>query len=183
MSQPFIAEIRMFGFGYAPKGWALCRGQLLAIQQYSALFSLIGIQFGGNGTTNFALPNLQGAAAVGIGQGPGLSDYVMGQTGGVTNVTLTTEQFPQHTHAFQASNAQADSNAVNNSLLARGNFDDGSNLGAQSAFIAASAAGAPVNMNPMALSSAGGPTPHDNMMPYLAMNFCIALTGVFPARN
>lgn len=183
MSQPFVAEIRMFGFSYAPRGWAMCRGQLLAIQQYSTLFSIIGTYYGGNGTSTFALPNLQGAAAVGVGQGPGLSDYDLGQAGGATQITLTSGEIPAHTHLFQASNAQATTNEASGNLLARGNFDDGSNLGPQAAFIAPSAAGTLVPLNPTAVAPSGFGLPHNNMMPFLAMNYCIALVGTFPARN
>ncbi len=175
MSAPFIAEIRIFGFNYAPRGWAFCNGQLLPIAQNTALFSLLGTTYGGNGTTTFGLPNLQGRAPLHPGQGPGLSPYVLGQSGGSENVTLTQNELPSHSHAL---------NGITAPPPAVGTTPDPTQgLGRSSG---GSAYGPAVNlaaMNLQALIAQGGNQPHNNRMPYLAMNFCIALQGIFPSRN
>jgi microcystin-dependent protein len=175
MSEPFVAEIRIFGFTFAPRGWALCNGQLLAISQNTALFSLIGTFYGGNGTTNFALPNLQGVAPMFWGQGPGLNGYVIGEVDGEESITLLTTEMPAHSHtlnAFTGRGRPAHGTPAAGDALTTG--------GANSIYVS----GSPnTNMAGAALGAAGGSQPHDNMMPSLVLNYCIALQGVFPARN
>jgi microcystin-dependent protein len=176
MSDPFVAEIRIFPFNFAPKGWAFCNGQLLPISQNTALFSLLGTTYGGNGQTTFALPDLQGSVPLHPGQGPGLSLYDLGQVGGVETVTLLPSEMPAHAHTLSAH--AADVADV---------FNPGTTV------VPASAEGgfsynqtANANLTPFAfqaLSLAGGDLPHNNMMPYLTLNFCIALQGVFPPRT
>ena len=176
MASPFVAEIRMFGGNFAPRGNAFCNGQILPIAQNTALFSLIGTIYGGNGTTNFALPNLQSRAPMHFGQGPGLSPRSLGEQAGVENVTLLTTQIPAHNH--QASG-----------LAAAGN--QGSPLNATWATITVGRnptplyAPAPANttMNPTALTQTGGNQPHENMPPFLTISFIIATQGIFPPRN
>lgn len=173
MSDPFVAEIRMFGFNFAPTGWAQCNGQLLPISQNTALFSLLGTFYGGDGKSTFALPNLQGSVPVHQGQGQGLSEYFLGQQGGSQFVTLLESEMPSHTHAWNANAAPATLNAPGNDrVLARsvgGTAYKAINPDAQMAFQA-------VVIN-------GGSLPHNNMMAYLTVNFCIALQGVFPPRS
>jgi microcystin-dependent protein len=169
MADPFVAEIRIFPFNFAPKGWAFCDGQLLPLSQNTALFSLLGTVYGGNGKSNFALPDLQGRAPMHPGQGPGLSLHDLGETGGSETVTLLESEMPAHSHALRAVE------------------DDGAFFTPVSMFLAAGNSmyfnGNPnVMMAPEALAPAGGDQPHNNMMPYLTFNFCIALQGVFPAR-
>jgi microcystin-dependent protein len=177
MSQPYLGEIKMFGGNFAPKGYAMCNGQILAITQNTALFSLLGTNFGGNGTSNFGLPNLQGTFPVGAGQGNGLSPRVIGETGGESAVTLQSTQMPIHTHAAQC-------------VSAGGNADDPTRAewaiphagkSPIAAYTASTASNTP--MNSAALPFVGGNLPHDNMPPYVVVNFIIALQGVFPARN
>lgn len=176
MATPFIGEIRMFGGNFAPRGNAFCNGQIISIAQNTALFSLLGTTYGGNGQTTFALPNLQSQAPMHFGQGPGLSPRVLGEQGGVENVTLATTQIPSHNH--QASG-----------LAAVGG--QGSPAGATWATIVSGRnplplyAPAPANttMNAAALAQAGSNQPHNNMPPYLVINFIIATQGVFPPRN
>lgn len=170
MSDPFVAEIRMFGFNFAPNGWATCDGQLLPIQQNTALFSLLGTNFGGNGQSNFGLPNLQGSAPLHWGQGPGLSDYLLGETTGTNSVTLLTTEMPSHQHAVQANGRVAESVNPSGQNLARGE----SNVYVNSA--------PNVTLSPLGMSSVGGSQPHNNLQPYLVVNFCIALQGIFPPR-
>lgn len=175
MSNPFVAEIRMFGFNFAPRGWALCNGQILPIAQNTALFSLLGTTYGGNGQTTFGLPNLQGRAPLHPGQGPGLSAYSLGQVGGTETVTLTQNQLPSHTHAL---------NGITAPPPATGTVPDATvGLGRASGGNAYGAAANLVSMSPQSLPPQGGNQPHNNLMPYLAVNFCIALQGIFPARN
>src|SRR6185437_1900716 len=175
MSNPFVAEIRIFTGGFAPKGWALCDGQLMPISQNTALFSLLGTTYGGNGTSNFALPNLQGCAPMQAGQGPGLTLRDLGETGGEHTGTLLQTEMPSHTHTAQA---VAGSNSTN----------PGSNVWAngQKGFgnvYAPSAGGSNATMSPFGLSISGGSLPHNNMPPFLGLTFIIALQGVFPARS
>lgn len=181
MANPFLAEIRIFACSFAPFGWAFCRGQILPISQNTALFSLIGTTYGGNGTSNFALPNLQGNVPIQQGQGPGLSPYVLGQMGGVKTVTLQGNQVAIHSHAFNADIETATANSPAGATYRKGHYTGPPNTGTVRAF----ATNQPnASLNPNAIQpNAGGVLPHDNMMPYLALNFCIALTGVFPQRS
>lgn len=174
MSDQFVGEIRVFPFNFAPTGWAQCDGQLLAISQNTALFSLLGTQFGGNGTSNFALPNLQGCFPVNYGSGAGLTPRNMGDTGGEAAVTLLTTQLPSHTHAIQSAAVATTANPANAVL-------SGAARGKPPAY--ASYQGSAVTMSGSAVSTAGGGQPHNNLPPYLALNFCIALQGIFPARS
>jgi microcystin-dependent protein len=175
MADPFVAEIRIFPFNFAPKGWAFCAGQLLPISQNTALFSLLGTTYGGDGKSNFALPNLEGNAPMHPGQGPGLSLHDLGETGGSQTVSLLESEIPSHPHAMRAASDAADNNSPQSNTAAppagRGN-----NL-----YITTNN---PLSMmNPQALTPSGGDQPHNNMQPYLTLNFCIALQGVFPPRG
>lgn len=170
MSSPFVAEIRMFGFNFPPTGWAFCNGQLLPISQNTALFSLLGTTYGGDGKSTFALPDLQGSVPLHPGQGQGLSLYDLGQTGGASAVTLLTSEIPAHSHSFTATEEVVNENNVTNNFFGAG----------ESRYAPANNV---VQMAPQALPPAGGSLPHNNMMPYLVVNFCIALQGVFPPRS
>jgi microcystin-dependent protein len=175
MSDPFVGEIAVFAGNYAPMGWALCNGQLLSISGNSALFSLLGTTYGGNGQTNFALPNLMGVAPMQAGQGPGLTDRSLGEAVGSQSVTLLTPQMPGHTHVPMANAAEASATAA---------APTGKVWGAADPFGASiyAAATNPVAMNPVALGVTGGSQPHNNMQPYLGLTFIIALQGIFPQR-
>lgn len=173
---PYVAEIRVFGCNFAPKGWAQCNGQLLAIASNTALFSLIGVNYGGNGTTNFGLPNLQGQATVGQGQGPGLSLYSIGEITGSANVALLTSQMPAHNHPVNCFNDGGAANEPGANVLAASGTDTRGNL------MYSAAVANPVAMNPAQIGVAGTGAPHNNMSPYMALNYCIALQGVFPQR-
>jgi microcystin-dependent protein len=176
MADPFVAEIRIFPFNFAPKGWAFCNGQLLPISQNTALFSLLGTTYGGDGKSTFALPNLQGSSAMHPGQGQGLSLRDLGQIGGSEFVTLLISEIPFHAHTVgRASSAQGDSVTPSNSVWAT------AAAGRGAAALYADAPTAKVN-ELFSLAPAGGSLPHNNMQPYLTLNFCIALQGVFPAR-
>jgi len=175
MSEPFTAEIRIFAGNFAPRGWAFCNGQLLPVAQNTALFSLIGTTYGGDGRSTTALPNLQGRAPMHPGRGPGLTARRLGQRGGVESVTLTEAQMPNHTHTLRASEEEGDrrSPAANRSLAeAVGGSpyqaDSSSNL---------------VDMDSRSLPDAGGSQAHNNMQPYLTMSFIIALVGLYPSRS
>jgi len=175
MSNPFVAEIRIFAGNFAPKGWALCNGQLMPISQNTALFSLLGTTYGGDGKSNFALPNLQGCAPMQAGQGPGLSLRDLGETGGEQTVTLLQTEMPAHGHTAQASPAGGVASPAGNAW--------GSALKGFAGAYAASVPASNVQMNPFATSIAGGNLPHNNLQPYLGLTFIIALQGVFPARS
>jgi microcystin-dependent protein len=175
MSNPFVAEIRIFTGNFAPKGWALCDGQLMPISQNTALFSLLGTTYGGDGKSNFALPNLQGCAPMQAGQGPGLTLRDLGETGGEQTVTLLQTEMPAHAHTVLAAGGAPDSNDPGGNAWANGQKGFGN-------FYAPSA-GNNVAMSPFALSIAGGSLPHNNMQPFLGLTFIIALQGVFPARS
>ena len=174
MADPFVAEIRIFPFNFAPKGWAWCDGQLLPLSQNTALFSLLGTTYGGDGKSNFALPNLQGNAPMHPGQGPGLSLHDLGETGGSETVSLLTSEIPSHTHSLLASTSPAAGRDPTNNPLARSR----NGLAYQT-----NTAQNLVSMAPQAISTAGGNQPHNNMQPYLTLNFCIALQGVYPPRS
>ncbi len=171
MSEPFLGMIAIYGFNFAPRGWAMCSGQILPIAQNTALFSLLGTTYGGNGQTTFALPDLRSRWPLHFGQGPGLSSYDLGQAAGTETVTLTGQQIPMHQHPVNATDADATSNKPDaTSLLSSGG--------------SYSTGAANVQLSPnMIPPSGGGNQPHSNIQPYLALNFCIALEGIFPSRN
>ena len=173
MADPFVAEIRIFPFNFAPKGWAWCDGQLLPLSQNTALFSLLGTTYGGNGKSNFALPDLQGRSPMQPGQGPGLSLHDLGETGGSETVSLLESEIPAHSHTLRASTEVGEENDPVNAVLA----------GSVGNTMYQPSGGAQVMMSPNALAPAGGDAPHNNLMPYLTFYFCIALQGVFPPRT
>lgn len=177
---PFVAEIRIFPFNFAPKGWAFCDGQLLPLSQNTALFSLLGTTYGGDGKSTFALPNLQGAIPISWGQGPGLENYVLGESEGTETITLLQTELPLHTHALNASTANANTSSPTNALIAKGGYSAQGKSGAVSTYTVTAPS---VSMNPQAVNPAGSSFPHNNMMPYLTLNFCIAMQGVFPPRT
>jgi microcystin-dependent protein len=176
MSNPFVAEVRIFPFNFPPTGWAFCDGQLMPISQNTALFSLLGTTYGGDGKSNFALPNFQGMAPLQAGQGPGLSLYDLGQTSGSDTVTLLQSEMPLHAHVAQGATGGGLTDPTNNAWA-------GGLKGHPPAYVASNANGGNVQMSPQALSIAGSNFPHNNLMPYLTLNFCIALQGVFPPRG
>jgi microcystin-dependent protein len=171
MSEPFLGMIMIVPYNFAPRGWAFCSGQILPIAQNTALFSLLGTTFGGNGQTTFALPDMRGRAALSSGQGPGLSSYDLGQVGGTESVTLTINQMPQHFHtvAPQASANAPTASKANGNIPAGGDFYDVPPGG--------------VALAPSNSSLVGGSQPFQNLNPYLVLNYCIALEGIFPSRN
>ncbi len=180
MSEPFLGEIRMVGWNFAANGWALCNGQLLPISQNTALFSLLGTNFGGDGIRTFGLPNLQSCVPIHQGTGPGFSTYVMGQTGGVENVTLIASNMPQHNHLVGVSNLSGSVTDPTNAVLAQGNSGSGREAVATSNYVSTAATG---TLSPATISMAGDSQPHSNIQPYLCVNFIIALTGIFPSRS
>jgi microcystin-dependent protein len=184
MSEPFLGQISIFSFSFPPKGWALCNGQLLPINQNQALFSLLGTQYGGNGTMNFALPNFQGQVAMGMGNGAGLTPRPIGQTGGEQNHTLTPNEMPLHSHAPNYTGT-ANSLTPGGNLWApdpNGNITFATSGNEAMAVQALGANGNPTGPLP-AINKAGGSQPHNNMAPSLVLNFCIAMQGIFPSRN
>ena len=186
MSEPSLGQVEVFSFNFPPKGWTTCSGQLLSIQQNSALFALLGTTYGGNGQTNFGLPDLRGRVPVGWGQGPGLSPYNLGQLGGEENHTLILNEMAQHNHPF---NADTSSPATNNTNVPSTSVVLGNTIGTVSGSANAFnlylyASGSPGGtLDPHSIGFTGGNQPHPNIMPYLALNFCISLTGIFPSRN
>jgi microcystin-dependent protein len=180
MTAPYLGQITVYPYQYAPYGWADCAGQILPISQYAALFSLLGTQFGGNGTSNFALPNLQGRVPIGQGAGPGLSDYIIGEMTGSESVGLTLAEMAGHSHSLNASTTRGTANTAAGNVLATpeaGAARDPDlgriyNPGASNTILQA---------NSVAL--AGGGNPHNNLQPFLVLRYCIALTGTFPPRS
>jgi microcystin-dependent protein len=167
MAEPFLSEIRIFSFGFAPKGWALCNGQLMPINQNQALFSLLGTTFGGDGRVNFGLPNLQGQTPIHVGNG-----FTLGQKGGEQNHTLNQSEMPQHVHFGQVQTANATTGAPNNNMLA-----------GVATFAYRNSVSSPTTLIPQTVTNVGGSQPHANMQPYLTLNFSIALQGIFPSPN
>jgi microcystin-dependent protein len=178
MSTYFLGEIRMFGGNYAIKHWAFCNGQLMSIAQNQALFSLIGTTYGGDGRTTFALPDLRGRLPMSQGQGPGLSNYVMGQSSGSENVTLTINEMPMHTHQFSATADNATTADIANNVLPGQPTTANSKLYAEPGN-----AGTPTPLAQSAVGLSGGNLPHSNLMPSLCVTFIIALQGMYPSRN
>ena len=172
MADPFLGEIRLFGFNFNPKGWALCNGQLMPVSQNEALYSLLKYTYGGSGN-RFGLPNLQGSRPVMAGQGTGLSNYNLGQTGGTTTVPLTLNQLPGHSHAASAVNGPGGAAPATNTV-----WSEASKRGVNA--YAPSNSGSNVQMSSSVASTVGGGMPHNNMQPYLTLNFCIATTGIMP---
>lgn len=169
MSEPFLGEIRLFPYTFAPRGWAFCAGQIMSIAQNTALFSLLGVTYGGNGQTTFGLPDLRGRVAVSSGQGPGLSNYTLGQVAGTETVTLTTNEMPMHNHLVNASSQASSASRPSGAVPSGG----GAYTGASDGTV----------MNPSMIGVAGGSQPHENLQPYLTLNYCIALEGIYPSRN
>lgn len=174
MSDQFLAEIRIVPFNFAPTGWATCDGQLLPIAQNTALFSLLGTTYGGNGQSTFALPNLQGSAIMHPGQGPGLSLHDLGESGGSDYVTLLSTEIPNHTHRLYTTHTVGTSTSPSGNAFA---------VGAKGTPLYGPASGSPGTMHASTLAYSGGDQPHNNMQPYLTMTFIIALQGIYPARN
>lgn len=172
MADPFTGEIRIFPYNFAPRGWAFCDGQLLPIEQYLELFDVIGTTYGGDGESTFALPNLQGRVPLHPGEGPGLSPYALGDAGGTEGVTLANGQMPAHRHAIQATTAPGTTSTPDGTVV----------LAAPDSGSAYKTTGTLTSMGNV-LAPAGGGAPHYNMQPYLTLNFCIALVGVYPKRN
>lgn len=170
MSEPFLSEIKLVSFNFPPKGWALCNGQLLPINQNQALFALLGTTYGGNGQTTFALPNLRGRVPIHSGNG-----HTLGEAAGSTSVTVTVQQLPTHVHVAQGVSNFADQPSPVGNFLATVDTSTFENVYANPASLAA--------MNAQGISAVGGSQPHNNMMPYLVLNFIIALQGIFPSQN
>ena len=169
MSEPFVGEIRLFPYTFVPRGWALCDGRLLPIAQHTALFALLGTTYGGNGTVNFALPDLRGRVAVSSGQGPGLSPCVVGETGGAEQVALTRAQMPSHGHRMSVNAAAGGSDTPKDRFLGRA--EAGTYAGKND----------DTTLNADAVTRSGGSRPHENRPPHLVLSYCIALEGIFPS--
>lgn len=178
MSTPFLGQIQPFGFDFPPRGWAECNGQVMSISQNTALFALLGTYYGGNGISTFALPNLQSRVPVHQGTGAG-GAYVIGEEGGVENVPLTLSNLPLHNHGFVGANQNANSGVPENGVALANPIKSGAPPG--DPFYAAPGALQP--LNPASIGTTGGNTPHSNIQPYLAINWCIALSGIFPTRG
>jgi microcystin-dependent protein len=165
MSEPFLSEIKIVSFNFPPKGWALCNGQFLPINQNQALFALLGTTYGGNGQTTFALPNIRGRVPIHMGNG-----HTLGEAAGSTSVTVNIQQLPTHLHGLQGSNTNADQPVGTNNYFgaALNTYTPAANL---------------LTIDPSTVTSVGGSQPHNNMMPYLVLNFIIALQGIFPSQN
>lgn len=173
MSEPFLAEIRIVGFSFAPRGWAFCDGQILPINQNQSLYSLLGTTYGGDGRTSFALPDLRGRTPIHVGASDGGPNHPLGQKSGEETHTLVTGEMPQHTHPFSASTAQGSTDIPQTGqVLARSARD-----------VYRAQATSLTGLDPEAVTNTGGGQAHDNVQPFLALNFCIALQGLFPSRN
>lgn len=171
--EPFLGQVQIFGFNFAPRGWAFCQGQLLPIAQNTALFALLGTLYGGDGRTTFALPDLRGRVPIGFGQGPGLSNYPLAARGGVEQVTLIASEIPAHSHTLQASTEPGTGGVPTDAYLA--------STGARDPEYVSTAPN--TSLGSQSIGAAGGGQAHENRMPYLAMNYCIALVGIFPSRS
>lgn len=176
MSTPYIGEIRMFGFSRVPEGWFACDGSLKAISEYDTLFFLLGTTYGGDGTTTFAVPDLRGRVPIHQGTGPGLSPYVMGQQAGSENVTLLAPQLPAHTHPLMATTALATTGAIGSTVVPGA-------LSGETMYVTDIAGATGAALLAGAIGSTGGTQPHENLMPTLTVQFCIAWSGIFPAQN
>jgi microcystin-dependent protein len=174
MADPFVAEIRIFPFNFPPKGWAFCDGQTLPIAQNTALFSLLGVTYGGNGTSNFQLPNMQGNAPMHPGLGPGLSDRYLGETGGSETVTVLLSEMPLHPHSMMATVEDGTQGTLTQNITLA--------TSTSGQLFQTNTSANLVSMSGNALTVTGGSLPHNNMMPYITLSFCIAMQGVFPAR-
>jgi microcystin-dependent protein len=178
---PFLGQISLLGCNFAPVGWALCQGQLLGIAQNTALFALLGTNFGGDGVRTFALPDLRSRAPIGFGQGPGLSNHVIGETGGAETVSINSSSYPTHSHPLFAAASPATENTPGGLMEAEGQTGG---RGGTVNLALYSASGTHTTLAPAALTvAAGGGQPHNNLQPHLALNFCIALQGIFPSRS
>jgi microcystin-dependent protein len=181
--EPFLCGIYIVGFNFAPNGYAMCNGQLLSISQNAAMFSLMGTFYGGDGTSTFALPNLQGRVPIHMGSN-GTSNYVVGETGGTENVTLLTTQMPGHTHALGAFNGAGSTSSPNGAYLAQGpSTGSGPNATALNTYNPNANATPLLNLNAGAIQTVGGGQPHTNIQPYLCVTYIIAMQGIFPSRN
>lgn len=186
MSEPFLGQVEVFSFNFPPKGWTTCSGQLLSIQQNAALFALLGTMYGGDGRVNFGLPDLRGRVPVGWGQGHGLSPYDLGQKGGEEAHTLITQEMAAHNHSF---NVDTNNPASNNTNVPSTSVVLGNTVGKLSGSanpfnLYLYTSGAPAGtLDPHSIGLSGGGQAHNNIMPYLALNFCISLIGIFPSRN
>lgn len=176
MSQPYIGEIRMFGFNRAPNGWQPCNGSLLAISENDALFSLIGTTYGGDGQTTFGVPDLRGRLPVHQGQGPGLSNYVIGQAAGAESVTVLAPQMPAHSHTAFATSGAATTGTPGTSVVPGA-------VSGQTLYVTDTSGGTPFTLSAQSVSSAGGSQPHENCMPTLTVQYCIALFGIYPSQT
>jgi microcystin-dependent protein len=180
MSLPYLGQITVFPYNFAPFGWADCAGQLLSISQNTALFSLLGTQFGGDGRTNFALPNLQGSVPVGQGTLTGGSPYDMGQTGGAENVSITSNSMPSHAHRLAATTAHGTTNSPNTQLLASPQAGTPPH---ETKGLIYNTAAPDSSLVPGSVGLAGGNQPHNNIQPFLVLRYCIAMQGTFPPRS
>jgi microcystin-dependent protein len=182
MSNPFIGQVILFAGTFAPRGWALCNGQILPINQNTALFAILGTTYGGNGATTFGLPDLRGRVAVSQGQGPGLSNYTLGEQTGTENVTLNISQMPSHNHLVQANNSAANpSNSPSNAFLSQTNTVVGRDVTIYPTYATSLAAAS--TLNATSVQAQGGSQPHSNVQPVLALNYIIALQGIYPSRS
>lgn len=172
MSDPFVGQVKMFGFGFAPKNYAACNGQILPIQQNSALFSLLGVYYGGNGTVNFGLPDLRGRVPLGAGTTPSSVTYTQGEFAGTENVTLLGTELPPHTHTVAYTGQTSASRNPAGGLYG--------NTGASPLY---ASGGQQMPLNPATVTMNGGTTPHPNVQPFSVLNFCIALSGIYPSRS